>query len=60
MVRNSVSSAAKPLANASPCLPPSSAAMHSSRAVRVGLEEREYSKPPRVSPTLSWMNVDVA
>ena len=43
MVRSKVSSAAKPLAKASPCRPPSRAAMHSSRAVRVGFEEREYS-----------------
>ena len=35
--------------------------MHSSSAVRVGLAEREYSKPPvRVTPTPSWMYVDVA
>ncbi len=41
--RSSVSSAASPLAKANPCDPSSSAAMHPSRAVRVGLALREYS-----------------
>ena len=53
--RSRVSSAANPLANAKPCPPPSSAAMHSWSAVRVGFADREYSKPPaRVPPTPSW------
>ncbi len=60
MVRSSVSSAASPLAKANPCFPPSSAAMHSSSAVRVGFAEREYSYPPRGTPTPSWMKVEVA
>ncbi len=37
--------AASPLANANPCVPPSSAARHASSARRVGLPLREYSKP---------------
>ena len=60
MVRSSVSSAARPLAKAKPCRPPSRAAMHSSSAVRVGLADREYSYPPRTPPTPSWMKVEVA
>ncbi len=58
--RISVSSAASPLAKANPRLPPSSAARHSSSAVRVGLAEREYSYPFRSPPTPSWANVDEA
>ena len=41
--RMTVSSAARPLANANPRSPSSSAAMLPSRAVRVGLAERLYS-----------------
>jgi hypothetical protein len=44
-VRSSVSSAASPLANASPRVPRSRAARQVSRAVRVGLPDREYSYP---------------
>ncbi len=58
-VRSSVSSAASPEANASPCAPPSSAARHSSSAVRVGLAERLYSYPPRSPPTPSCLYVEV-
>ena len=45
--RSSVSSAARPLANASPRRPPSIAARHSCSASRVGLPERLYSYPRR-------------
>src|SRR6185503_3213246 len=58
-VRSRVSSAASPEANASPCAPPSSAARHSSSAVRVGLAERLYSYPPRSPPTPSCLYVEV-
>ncbi len=37
--------APSPLENEKPCAPPSSAARHASRALRVGLPLREYSKP---------------
>src|SRR5438876_780166 len=43
--RRVASSAAMPLANASPCSAPSSSATHVSRAARVGLALRAYSYP---------------
>ena len=51
-----LSSAARPLANARPWSAPSSDATCASSAVRVGLPEREYSKP-LCRPTPSWANV---
>ena len=51
-----MSSAASPLANASPWRASSSDATHVSSAVRVGLPVREYSKP-LWPPTPSWANV---
>src|SRR3954447_2604660 len=58
-VRKRVSSAASPDANASPRRPPSTAARHSSSAVRVGLADRLYSYPPRSPPTPSCLYVEV-
>ena len=43
-----------------PAAPPSRAARHCSRAVRVGLADRLYSYPPRSPPTPSCLYVDVA
>jgi hypothetical protein len=54
VARSTASVAAMPEANARPNRPPSSAARHSSSAVRVGLPVREYSYPARMPPTPSW------
>ena len=54
--RRMLSSAASPLANASPWRAASSEATQVSSAERVGLPEREYSKP-LCPPTPSWANV---
>ncbi len=51
-----MSSAASPLANASPWLARSSAATCCSTAVRVGLPDREYSYP-WCTPTSLWAKV---
>src|SRR6266480_3625054 len=51
-----VVSAPSPEENARQCLAPSSAARHSSSALRVGLPVREYSKPLCV-PTPCWAKV---
>src|SRR6056297_2284649 len=51
-----LSSAARPLAKARPCAASSSDATCASSAERVGLPEREYSKP-LWPPTPSWANV---
>src|SRR6266702_3546385 len=59
-VRRKTSVAAIPEANARANRPFSSAARHSSSAVRVGLPVREYSKPERRPPTPSWAYVEVA
>src|SRR5690348_15713903 len=58
--RSRTSEAPMPEPNAKPCRPPSSAARHSCRAVRVGFAEREYSYPPRSPPTPSWAKVELA
>src|SRR5690606_19795653 len=58
--RSRVSSAAMPLANANARVPSSSAARHSSSALRVGLAVRLYSYPARRTPTPSWAYVLVA
>jgi hypothetical protein len=57
--RRRVSSAARPLANASARGPPSSAARHSCSASRLGLLDRLYSYPRRGSPTASCAYVEV-
>ena len=44
-ISSTVDVAARPDANAYPCVPPSSAATQRSYAKRVGLWLREYSKP---------------
>ena len=51
-----LSSAARPLANASPWRACSSEARQISSAMRVGLPDREYSNP-LCTPTSSWANV---
>jgi hypothetical protein len=58
--RSAQSVAAIPELNARPKVAPSMAASPASRAERVGLPVRAYSKPPRRPPTPSCANVELA